>query len=84
LRSFGDGLRFLLITSGVQFGTVSDEAFRSESVPGLAVEVRPAEGAKCKRCWNYTTDVGSSTEWPTICARCTANVREILAEAERA
>ena len=39
LRSFGDGLHFLFITSAVEFGTVSAGAFRSESIPGFAVDV---------------------------------------------
>ena len=84
LRSFGDELRFLFITSRVSFGEVGPEAFRSEAVPGLAVEIRRADGEKCERCWHYTTDVGSEPEWPTICARCAENVRAIQAEARPA
>jgi isoleucyl-tRNA synthetase len=80
LRSFGDELRFFLITSAVTFGEVSSAALRSEAVSGLAVEVRPAPGEKCERCWNYTTDVGSDVEWPGICSRCSRSVREILSE----
>jgi len=29
-----------------------------------------ADGAKCERCWRYTTDVASETKYPTVCARC--------------
>ena len=83
LRRFGDELRFLLITSAVEFGPVGDGAFHSESIPGLRVEVRRADGTKCARCWNVTTDVGTATEWPEICARCATNVRQILAEAQQ-
>ena len=32
LESFGDDLRFLFITSGVEFGSVGDAAFRSEKI----------------------------------------------------
>jgi len=84
LRSFGDDLHFLFITSQVSFGPVGDKAFRSEAVPGLSVEVHRADGEKCERCWNYTTDVGVDAEWPSICTRCSRNVREILGEANPA
>jgi isoleucyl-tRNA synthetase len=84
LASFGDELRFLLITSGVELGAVGDHAFRSEEIPGLAVRVEAAAGEKCERCWNYTTDVGASEEWPSICARCAGHVKAILAAPEQA
>jgi isoleucyl-tRNA synthetase len=29
-----------------------------------------AEGVKCERCWNYTTDVGNDARYPTVCLRC--------------
>jgi isoleucyl-tRNA synthetase len=84
LRSFGDELHFLFITSEVVFGETGEAAFASEEIAGLSVEVQKASGAKCERCWNYTTDVGESAEWPGICARCAGHVREILAETEQA
>jgi isoleucyl-tRNA synthetase len=84
LRSFGEDLRFLFITSDVAFGDVADGAFRSELVPGLAVEVRRAAGAKCERCWNFTGDVGQDERWPQVCGRCAKHVAEILDHAEPA
>ncbi|HVK58536.1 MAG TPA: isoleucine--tRNA ligase, partial [Candidatus Kapabacteria bacterium] len=39
-----------------------------------SVEVLRAEGQKCERCWHYETDVGSSKNHPTICARCVTAV----------
>jgi isoleucyl-tRNA synthetase len=82
LKSFGDDLRFLFITSEVTFGETADDAFASEAVPGLRVEVRKAGGSKCERCWNYTTDVGEAPEWPGICVRCAGHVRDILVSRE--
>jgi isoleucyl-tRNA synthetase len=37
---------------------------------GVSIEVQRAEGTKCERCWKYTLDVGSNTEFPTLCAAC--------------
>jgi isoleucyl-tRNA synthetase len=34
------------------------------------VETAAAEGLKCERCWNYTTDVGQDSRFPTVCLRC--------------
>ncbi len=39
--------------------------------PELAVEVLPADGEKCPRCWNYRT-LGSDPTHPEVCARCAA------------
>ncbi|MGH9633057.1 MAG: class I tRNA ligase family protein, partial [Bryobacteraceae bacterium] len=45
---------------------------------GFAVKVDRAEGAKCERCWKYTTDVGSRAGYPTICVPCADAVKEML------
>jgi isoleucyl-tRNA synthetase len=71
LRSFEPGLRFLLLTSAVSL----------EEGAALSVEVTRAPGTKCERCWSFTEDVGTDPELPGVCARCAANVREILTEA---
>jgi len=49
---------------------------------GAPVEVRVAraEGTKCERCWTYSTQVGKDTEYPTVCERCSASLKEIAAE----
>jgi isoleucyl-tRNA synthetase len=41
------------------------------------VTVERADGAKCERCWNYSTLVGSSADYPTLCERCLAALEEI-------
>jgi isoleucyl-tRNA synthetase len=39
-------------------------------VEGLGVEIRPAEGEKCERCWTFSTTVGRNGAHKTICERC--------------
>ncbi|XP_074587991.1 LOW QUALITY PROTEIN: isoleucine--tRNA ligase, chloroplastic/mitochondrial [Curcuma longa] len=34
------------------------------------IGVDRADGSKCERCWNFTPQVGSFPEHPTLCARC--------------
>jgi isoleucyl-tRNA synthetase len=84
LESFGDDLRFLLIVSSVAFGDAGEDAVASDRVPGLRVAVRQAAGDKCPRCWHYTTDVGSHSDFPALCARCALHVAEILTARESA
>jgi isoleucyl-tRNA synthetase len=44
----------------------------------LSVRIERADGSKCQRCWKYTTDVGASAEFPTICGSCVTAVKEAL------
>jgi isoleucyl-tRNA synthetase len=46
--------------------------------PGtLTIRAERALGAKCERCWNYSTRVGESADYPTFCERCVAALNEI-------
>ncbi len=64
LRSLGDDLKFVTITSAV---TVVDG-------DELKVTVSPSTAVKCERCWHYRDDVGSHAAHPTICGRCVINL----------
>ena len=48
--------------------------------PGAAfqVVVERADGAKCERCWKYSTAVGEDSEYPTVCDACSAALREMF------
>lgn len=54
-------------------------ARRDEEVSGLAVTVEKAHGAKCERCWIYSTELGTDPAHPTLCPRCAAVVKELEA-----
>jgi isoleucyl-tRNA synthetase len=68
----------LFIVSQVE---VTPSAFpasiQAESLPELSIKIERAEGAKCERCWNYSTHVGENPSYPTVCERCTAALAEI-------
>jgi len=77
LRSLGNELRFVLLTSGAKVATLSeadDAAVPSELLKGLKIGLAKAEGDKCPRCWHYTTDVGQNAEHSDICGRCVTNI----------
>jgi isoleucyl-tRNA synthetase len=83
LRSFGEELRFIFITSQVDLAPAEREPadlLASRSIEGMTVNVRVALGTKCLRCWSYTEDVGSDPSIPGACARCAAAVHDILAK----
>ncbi len=40
-----------------------------------SVAVEKASGEKCERCWCYHDEVGSDSEYPTLCPRCAAVLR---------
>ena len=67
LRSLGDDLKFVLITSsasvrgGAEAGT-------------LAIDVVPSPHPKCERCWHWRADVGANPKYEGICGRCVANL----------
>ncbi|NJL01002.1 MAG: isoleucine--tRNA ligase [Spirulinaceae cyanobacterium RM2_2_10] len=68
-----DALRYLVLASQVELTDSADAiqtaTYRSET-DWLTVGVVKAEGEKCDRCWNYSTQVGDSSDDPTICERC--------------
>ena len=41
----------------------------------LGVKVEEAPGEKCERCWMYSETVGEDKEHPTICHRCSENIK---------
>jgi isoleucyl-tRNA synthetase len=66
LDRYKDDLRFLLIVSRAEIKRTGDG---NGNAP-LRVEVTKAPGQKCTRCWNYSTQVGASERYPTVCERC--------------
>lgn len=66
LRSLGDDLRFVLITS--------QAAVREAPGGDLVVEVKPSPHTKCERCWHWRKDVGVEPRHATICGRCVLNL----------
>jgi isoleucyl-tRNA synthetase len=79
LRAYENELPSIFIVSGVTLheGPVPEGVYRSEEIEGLGVNVRPATGDKCERCWNYRPAVGQDREHPTLCDRCTEVVRAL-------
>jgi isoleucyl-tRNA synthetase len=70
-----DLLKDLCIVSALRMADNDTLDFvEAEQMPGLAIAVRPASGAKCERCWTISEQVGQTQEHQTLCARCAAVV----------
>lgn len=42
---------------------------------GTEIQVEPAQGARCERCWKILPSVGRDGEHPALCGRCAGVVR---------
>ncbi len=70
-----DFLRYVFIVSEVNL------ELGGERDNSISIEVVRASGQKCERCWNYSTHVGASGKYPTVCERCVVALEEIEKEA---
>ena len=72
LLPYQEDLRPLFIVSQIVLleSQPLSPAYISQEIAGLSIQVSPAEGAKCERCWIYDTGVGSHPEHATLCPRC--------------
>jgi isoleucyl-tRNA synthetase len=68
LQEYVSELPGLFIVSQVAVGQASGPS---------TVTIERADGAKCERCWKYTTDTGADPRFPTVCAACAAALREM-------
>ncbi len=73
LQPHQDALKELLNVSALALERQVQPAGANEAVQ---LVVTHAVGEKCERCWHWETDVGSSPEHPTLCARCVKVVQQ--------
>ena len=70
-----DELRYLFLSSQVELldslEALQDVQYKMQG-DNLSVGIVKADGEKCDRCWNYSTQVGKFAEHPIICERCVA------------
>jgi len=78
LRSTGEELRFLMLTSDARVAALEERPAESIALEGfegeLYAQVVPTDAPKCARCWHRRPDVGSDPAHPEICGRCVGNI----------
>jgi isoleucyl-tRNA synthetase len=79
LKQYLPLLPSVFIVSQVELLSAGAGSYRSDLVPSLELSIQKADGAKCERCWNFSTHVGENSRYPTVCERCTEALAEIEA-----
>jgi isoleucyl-tRNA synthetase len=74
LKRHESDLRYLFIVSEVHL--IKGVDLPEDSSMTVRVDAGKAKGEKCERCWNYSTRVGESSRYPTVCERCVAALAE--------
>ena len=75
LQGYAAELNSIFIVSKATLATaIEGECWTSENLEGLKVQVTAAPGVKCERCWYYSEELGTNSEHPTICPKCTQAV----------
>lgn len=79
-KNDADSLHRIFLTSQVEiFSSLDNERIQNIPFSGeyliqgdkkVWIGVSRADGSKCERCWNFTSQVGSFTEHPSLCNRC--------------
>ena len=79
LSSIEDSLAGLFIVSSAAIadGDPPADAYRSDTIDGLALSVGPAAGEKCERCWIRDPAIGENPEHPTVCPKCLGQLARI-------
>ncbi|MGL5000220.1 MAG: isoleucine--tRNA ligase [Cetobacterium sp.] len=73
LKDNKEVLEEVLIVSQLIVTNEKDNSFvKGEEQEALFVKVEHADGEKCERCWKYSTELGTNSDHPTICPRCTS------------
>ncbi|WP_091834657.1 isoleucine--tRNA ligase [Marininema halotolerans] len=75
LHSIQGSLTELFIVSQVHVN-------QGETEEELQVQVKPAAGEKCQRCWVISSTVGESKDYPELCDRCADTVAKHYADVE--
>jgi len=78
LARYQELLRYLFIVSSVTL----EQKPSGNGTGSVGVQVSKAQGTKCDRCWNYSIHVGEDKDYPTVCERCSAVLRELEKAAE--
>lgn len=78
IAPYKEELRSIFIVSSANLVSGElKEGQRSVELEGVTIQIAPALGGKCARCWVYESSVGRHEDHPTICDRCHSALKEI-------
>ena len=77
LLPFKERLAEIFIVSACTLHEAGAQAAGTVVEQGLGVAVKTAEGEKCDRCWMIHPQLGTDPAHPTLCPRCSENVKAL-------
>ena len=77
LRTYQAFLPTLFIVSQVEIEENLPAEKYLHQTDDLNVLILRADGTKCERCWNYSTDVGEDKGFETVCQKCSSALKEM-------
>ncbi|MBM7692343.1 isoleucyl-tRNA synthetase [Peribacillus deserti] len=78
LNSIDESFDQLFIVSKLEIaGNVDEAPENALKLEHSSLVITAAEGETCERCWNVKEEVGSVTEYPTLCKRCAGVISNI-------
>jgi len=79
VASLGVDLNDIFIVSKAQVvDTLDGDVYQGKEIEGLAIKVAKASGEKCERCWRFDEHLGTDSDHPSACPRCTQALKSIL------
>ena len=75
-RISGQHFEAFFIVSEVEFVSGEGPGWAGTEFAGVNIEVEPSALPKCARCWTHSAGVGQDAEYPELCPRCAAALRE--------
>ena len=75
-RISGQHFEAFFIVSEVEFTSGEGDGWAGTEFPGVSIEVEPSALPKCARCWTHSVGVGQDAEYPELCPRCAAALRQ--------
>jgi isoleucyl-tRNA synthetase len=70
-------LKELFNVSNVDVDQLKPAQGHFQVYPDLTIEVKPAAGHKCARCWNFMPEVADYGIWKNVCTRCHSALTEM-------
>nr|WP_275899554.1 isoleucine--tRNA ligase [Bacillus piscicola] len=75
LENAGDLAKLFIVSKAGIGGDKQTAPASAETFEHTAVEVRPAEGETCARCWTVSETVGNDEDHPDLCEKCAEIVK---------
>ena len=64
------------IVSKVTVENAEGSGMDGETFKGVRIKIEPSAAPKCPRCWTHSEHIGQDSEYPELCPRCAAALKD--------